>query len=332
MEKVYCVLSLQKIKHMGGLERRYEHNFRLGREIPNALIENETQVNEELVNKTGMDYIELWHRRVQESELETGVPIKIRQNASVLAYEIVTTFSREADIDIDEWKEANVRWMKNTFGEKNVLSMQLHRDEEGCEHIHSIVIPIDSRGRLCAKSFTGGRKCMYGLHDSYARAMAPFGLSRGERYSTTKKENVRRFYAAVDDAVSFKIPQKLEEEPIQEYTERVNDYLQEMKLSFLKERRQKDRQIELEQTKLVQTTIGYDAAIKLQDFLCRKLNSKEAAKKRLALYLELEKNIPPETYEKLLYELSRKFSPKSKEKDDVLSVKESNVDKKELIE
>lgn len=307
MGKAYCVLSIQKIKHMHGLQKRYNHNLRQEDNIPNAVMEDGKE-NEELVDNTGMNYIDLWRRRIQEVEIQTGHSVAIRKNTSVLAYEIVTTFSRDADIDIDEWKEANVRWMKQTFGAENVLSMQLHRDEEGCEHIHSIVVPIDNRGHLCAKSFTGTRGKMFELHNSYGKAMAPFGLSRGELYSKAKKETLRKYYTSVNEAAYAKVPEMLEGEMVQDYIERVNDYLQTKELAHLKEKKDAQRALAMAQTETAQLEIKYKPAISFFDQLMNQFDDdEEMVKKRIAMYSQIEQSVPRKTLASLLQGIINKF-------------------------
>ena len=144
-EKSYCVMTLEKVHSMANLQIRHEHNFR---EIELKHVDSDlSDNNRELVNDSGMDYKDLWYRRMKDLELKHGKPVVARKNA-VLAYEIVTTFTRGANVDVDAWAEANKKWMEDTFGTENVLSMQLHLDET-TPHIHTIVIPIDERDRLC---------------------------------------------------------------------------------------------------------------------------------------------------------------------------------------
>lgn len=154
MTNNYCVMTIRKIKSMRSLQMSHEHNLR---EISLSNVDvSLSDRNEELINDTGYGYRDLWYQRMKDIELKTGEPVTKRKNA-VLAYEIVTTFSKGADVNMEAWKEANIKWMKDTFGEENVLSMQLHEDEI-TPHIHTIVIPIDERNKLCARSFTGGIK------------------------------------------------------------------------------------------------------------------------------------------------------------------------------
>lgn len=302
MEKQYCFMRLEKIKSMGSLQHRYKHNFRK-ENVPNA---GDPTLNEELVDKSGMDYKDMWYRRIREEEIRTGQSVAVRRG-SVLAYELVMSFSRGADIDLEQWKQANVQWAKETFGEENVLSMQYHTDEE-TEHIHAIVVPLDKRGHLCAKSFTGGRAKMYTLQTTYGKAMQAVGLERGEHYSRANKVNIRRYYAEVESAANATAPQMLEGEQISEYMERVNEYLQKKELAALQTKNKMQRTIDVLKTQNARLTYEYQDAISLQNEITESFDGDvERARQRIRQYRDIEKAVPRKTLASLLDGILAKF-------------------------
>lgn len=82
---------------------------------------------------------------------------KIRHD-QVYAMEVVSTFSREEDINIEAWKKKNVEWLQKTFnqagdGRNNIASVVFHADETGNVPCHAIVVPIAPRGRLNTKHY-----------------------------------------------------------------------------------------------------------------------------------------------------------------------------------
>ena len=176
----YCFMSTQKIKTMAALASKYNHNFRKVR------VENADPAlfcrNEELIplrNKQGeaIDYNEAFRERASH------LPHNIRSNA-VLALEVLLTFSRDAAIAPDKWKEENIRWLRKTFnkagdGKQNVISAIYHADEPGNVHCHAIVIPIDAAGRLNASYYINGSRALSEMQTSYAKDMKQFGLERG---------------------------------------------------------------------------------------------------------------------------------------------------------
>ena len=42
---------------------------------------------------------------------------------------------------LDQWIKANLSWLKDTFGEENLVSCVLHMDEK-TPHLHATIIPI----------------------------------------------------------------------------------------------------------------------------------------------------------------------------------------------
>lgn len=257
MAEKYSFITIKKIQSMGALSAAYAHNYRTSY-VPNADVDMRHR-NEELVNKSPLDYNMRWERRLKEAGAKVG-----RKDA-VRAYEIVTTYSSNELVDIAEWKKDNVAWMQEYFGKENVLSMMFHGDESGNVHIHSIIIPIDDRGRLCAKSFTGGPKLLHKLQSSYGKAMERHGLKRGLENSRARHQDIRRFYAALNNAVESHIPQREENEDFEAYFERVNTYLQDKELQNLGEKNELKREIDVQKTHLFTFKKKYKKAIKLYD-------------------------------------------------------------------
>lgn len=139
-----------------------------------------------------------------------------------------------AEGKLNEWCTDSMNWMKDTFGEQNIVSADLHMDET-TPHIHVTVVPIvtgerrkakteqeknksekkkqykkknTNAPRLCADDVMTREKLKY-YQDSYAEAMSKYGLERGEEGSkarhTTTQEHYRELFLQKD-----RIEQKLE--------------------------------------------------------------------------------------------------------------------------
>ena len=304
MSEHYCVLSIQKEHTFNGLQTRRKHNRREA-DFPHVDI-TLTPNNRELVETYGLTYRELWDKRIKEIEMETGKPVAKKKN-SVLAYEMIATFTREADVDIEKWIENNKRWFFDTFGEKNVIAMDLHMDE-ATPHIHAIIVPIDERNRLCAKSFTGTPLKLKEMHTSYGKYMAPLGLMRGEIASKSKKRDLNRFYAGLNKAANATVPTIEEGEPVSSYTERINAYIQGRELEMYSKELKLKRKVELEQTKFAQYKYKYREATKLYDEISESFdNNKEMTNERLGVYRVIEKSVPRKTLSTLLENIIKKF-------------------------
>lgn len=116
---------------------------------------------------------------------------------------------------LNEWCADNLQWLHRTFGRENTVSAVLHMDEH-TPHIHATVVPIvtgerrkakkkqQAEGkrtyrkktnaiRLCADDVLTREK-LVAYHDSYAEAMARYGLQRGIRGSEARHTTTAQYY------------------------------------------------------------------------------------------------------------------------------------------
>lgn len=116
---------------------------------------------------------------------------------------------------LNEWCADNLQWLHRTFGRENIVSAVLHMDEH-TPHIHATVVPIVTGERrkakkeqqvegkrtyrkktdairLCADDVLTREK-LSAYHDSYAEAMAKYGLQRGIRGSEARHTTTAQYY------------------------------------------------------------------------------------------------------------------------------------------
>lgn len=124
----------------------------------------------------------------------------------------------EAEGKLDQWCADNLAWLNKTFGEDNIVSAVLHLDES-TPHIHAAVVPIvtgerrkvkekripDKPGkkkyrkkspdtvRLCNDDVMSRIK-LKEYQDTYAEAMARYGLLRGIDGSVARHISTQEFY------------------------------------------------------------------------------------------------------------------------------------------
>jgi FtsZ-binding cell division protein ZapB len=203
---MYAILRTAKLKtagNCGGLNNHLERKM----EVPNA----------------DKDLTYLNHRQVGSGDLAKDVSNRIkgagidkpRKNA-VLAIEHLMTASPEAFVltkklssktgkhvltgsqeDIDRWKkfrESCYDWLMKQYGKENIVNFTTHLDEQ-TPHIHAVVVPIDSKGKLNCRDYLGGREKMRGLQDSFAQIHQELGLERGIKGSKANHGTVKQFYA-----------------------------------------------------------------------------------------------------------------------------------------
>ncbi len=176
----YAIMRFQKYKvgSVANIERHQKHRDRLrNRAHPERESENRTWKRGE---KTMTRTIK---KAIKEQEKATGR--KVRKDANVLC-ELVLTFSPEMEgkVNLSEWVKANFSWVRNTFGKGKMIRADLNRDE-ATTHLHCFVIMTDDNGKFNSSRFFNKKKQIIEMQDSYAEAMSPFGLVRGESKEQT---------------------------------------------------------------------------------------------------------------------------------------------------
>ena len=192
----HAIFLVSKVTTPGMATSVTQHNFRL-EETPNA-DPARTWLNQEYVNQEHRPYLQLANERLAELNL---VP---RRRDAVRLVELVLTasadgFARGADGLVPDmrdsaWVKDNLTFVRERFGEKNVVGFMLHQDEI-TPHLHVLVVPLTPDGRLSCRDVFSPAK-LHQLQTDYAEAMAPHGLARGIKYSTGIHEDVRRYHGA----------------------------------------------------------------------------------------------------------------------------------------
>ena len=154
-------------------------------------------------------------RRLEEAGLTRKVGSNqvraIRINVSA-THEDMERIQREGRLN--EWCADNLRYFANTFGKENIVAAHLHMDEK-TPHMHVTLVPIvkgerkrrkreeqakkryrkkpaDSV-RLCADDIMSRLK-LKSYQDSYAAAMAKYGLQRGIDGSEARHVSTQQYY------------------------------------------------------------------------------------------------------------------------------------------
>lgn len=149
-----------------------------------------------------------------------GIRRKVSAN-QVKAIRILLTGSNkdmkqmEAEGRIEDWCNDSLKWIRETYGEQNLVSAVLHMDEK-TPHIHATVIPIvtgerrkagqeEQNGkkkyrkknpqdvRLCADDVIARHRLKH-YQDTYAQAMNKYGLQRGVDGSLAKHISTMQYY------------------------------------------------------------------------------------------------------------------------------------------
>ena len=210
----YAVLHLEKAK---GTDSRMSAHIERTVHPKNA-DRTRTHLNRELVQ-----FPEGVRNRTQAiaHRIETaGIRRKVSAN-QVKAIRILLTGSNkdmkqmEAEGRIEGWCNDSLKWIRETYGEQNLVSAVLHMDEK-TPHIHATVIPIvtgerrkagqeEQNGKkkyrkknpqdviLCADDVMARHRLKH-YQDTYAQAMNKYGLQRGVDGSLAKHISTMQYY------------------------------------------------------------------------------------------------------------------------------------------
>ena len=210
----YAVLHLEKAKGAdGAMSTHIERTIH-----PKNADRTRTHLNRELVR-----FPEGVKNRTQAiaHRIETaGIRRKVGTN-QVKAIRVLLTGSNkdmkqmEADGRLDGWCNDNLKWLRETYGEQNLVSAVLHMDEK-TPHIHATVIPIvtgerrkagqeEQNGkkkyrkknpqdvRLCADDVMARHRLKH-YQDTYAQAMNKYGLQRGVDGALARHISTMQYY------------------------------------------------------------------------------------------------------------------------------------------
>lgn len=210
----YVVLHLDKAK--GNESAMSAHIERT--QIPKNADPNRAHLNRELVEYPSEVSCRL--EAIQHRLDNAGLQRKIGKN-QVRVIRVMLTGTNEdmkrieAEGRLNAWCDDNLAWLNQTFGSENVVSAVLHLDE-ATPHIHASVVPIVTGERRKTKNTSQPNKKQYrkknpnaprlcvddimtrsnlkGFQDSYAEAMAKYGLQRGVDGSKARHITTQEFY------------------------------------------------------------------------------------------------------------------------------------------
>ncbi len=323
MGEYYAVLELQKLHGMGSIKSLEIHNHRETTKNMQHVDPNLTYLNKIIVSTGGPSYCDRWKEILRDREASTGKNITIRRT-SVTAISAVTAMSPGAEkalnIDLDRWCEKNREWFEEKFGAENIIAMELHLDEvddtptggRRGAHLHTLIIPLDERDHLCARSFMGTRMQMRDLQTSYGKAMEEFGLVRGERNSKIKHTDRKRWYSTVSGILKEPAPRIQDGETMENYLERLDTTFQDRMAAAQKEVDKWVKKYARSETRQAQIFGEYAYAVNLQHLLEESYGGDmRLVNERLKQYQILEKAVPRKNLDMMLDKMIEKYPPEN---------------------
>lgn len=186
----YAILRTAKLKSFGEIGGSLSHTYRT-RHTPNA---DPTRTPLNAHSSHTADLV--------MSDIKQHLPDKVRSNA-VLCVEYLITASPEWSGWKDKAQEADffkrsVKWLEARHGKEHVIATSVHYDET-TPHLIAYVVPIDSQGKLNARSFLGGRATLSKMQTDFHSKVKDLGLERGLEGSKAEHKTVKEFYAELQE-------------------------------------------------------------------------------------------------------------------------------------
>lgn len=247
----YGILRVEKIKLSdgGGIHGRAMHDFREFDNVAKVFDRAMTRQNEYIGCQNTAEL-------KQRAEERWSTLTKSRSDSVGMLEVMVTTTANslqkndEKQFFQDVWNEV-ASW----YGEENVLTMAIHRDET-TPHCHIFLTPIETKEvkktrssraeqllhddtktvtQLNAKRLLNGRESLSQLQDDFhAHVFSKYGLDRGEKEPEIKKKNVRSSLRAKE------IQLKEREEVLEQKIQEVNSLYKDMILNYTRTAKQID--------------------------------------------------------------------------------------------
>lgn len=147
----FAIIHMQKIK-TGGIRGIENHNERLKESKTNPDINPEkSNLNKTLHNENND---KTYYNRVKERIKELQLPKAVRKDAVTMCGFVCTSdkefFDKLPQIDQDRFFKESHDFLKDRYGEKNIIASTVHYDEK-TPHLHCYIVPVTEDGRLSAK-------------------------------------------------------------------------------------------------------------------------------------------------------------------------------------
>lgn len=200
----FAIVRTAKLKSAGNIGGLNAHMTRT-MDVPNA-DPDLARYNSRPIGSTDLN------ADVQARLLEAGIT-KTRKGAVLAVEHLMTASPEHFDSHVkltdsgekqlwmhgDRWQafeKASIEWLQERYGKENLVNVTVHKDETS-PHLHAVIVPIDSKGKLNCRDFLGGRDKLRDLQTSFAQKVKPQGLERGIEGSKAQHQAVKHFYGEV---------------------------------------------------------------------------------------------------------------------------------------
>lgn len=187
MAKLQAIDFQKKFKTDIQIQRVAKHNLRQGKQTANVNT-SLSHLNKYLVGNKSMNVLKDIEKKLDG--------VKYRKDAAKTAHMVFSVspewFHNASDEDRLEWEKRTMDYVKDTFGEQNIVYSVVHYDET-TPHIHCCAVPLVN-GKLNMKAIFNGKKGLAdNFHTKYNTYINHLGIERGERYSRSSAVDIREY-------------------------------------------------------------------------------------------------------------------------------------------
>ena len=185
----YAIMRFEK-RHAENIKGMESHNERKTENHSNKEIEaDKSHLNYDLISCD--NYKEAIDKELKERYTKTTA---IRKDAVVATEFLFTSdtefFNKLSPGEEKKYFEECLDFLKEKFGEKNIISAKVHKDEK-TPHLHAVVIPLHDDGSLSMKRYIDSKKDLTKLQDSFFKKISQEfpQLERGQSKTITESKH-----------------------------------------------------------------------------------------------------------------------------------------------
>jgi hypothetical protein len=116
------------------------------------------------------------------------------------------------------WEQKTLDYVKDMFGEKNIVYAVTHYDEQ-TPHMHICAVPLVDNKLNFKKLFNGKKGIANNFHTKYNEYVKELGIERGERFSKAKRTSIKEYTARL----------KQSQQELEERIDKFVNYVEEVK-------------------------------------------------------------------------------------------------------
>lgn len=189
------------------------HNLRVGR-TPDNVDPSKSYLNKIFYGSWDMDV-----NKDIEEKLEGIAYRKDAVKTAHMEFSVSSNwFDNATPEQIALWEQKTLDYVKDMFGEQNIVYAVTHYDEQ-TPHMHICAVPLVDNKLNFKKLFNGKKGIANNFHTKYNEYVKELGIERGERFSKAKRTSIKEYTARL----------KQSQQELEERIDKFVNYVEEVK-------------------------------------------------------------------------------------------------------